>query len=381
MNTSDNIDSLSDVLLDNERIVTSDEREFLAELLRHSENSPHEANPGLTQAIARIAGEVVMRRAGELVGDGILRRLCDPYTTYGQSEYKSPKSGPPHPPQPGPPTPGAPHPPHPAPPTPGGPHPPHPGPPTPGYKAGAMVQTRIMDMPPHPPQPGPPNPGNGPRMYSLTGPKGILDPNSATQGSMPPRCVLLEEFLAPAELDSLLAYAIAHQKDFIMSEVITPGARSTEDFEHRRSQVLMDLGPHEAVILNRLCMTLPRILPKLGIEPFSISHIEAQITSSKDGDYFRWHSDNGAGEVAARHITFVYFFHREPKGFEGGELRIQGQPYDPMGDNLGNYYTIIPRQNQVVLFDSSLMHEITPVKCPSGEFIDSRFTVNGWFRR
>ena len=117
MNTSESIDILSDVLLDDERIVTSGEREFLAELLRHSESNPHEANPGLTQAIARIAGEVVLRRAGALVGDGILRRLWTPDIDYNQSSYKSPKSGPPHPPQPSPPTPRAPHPPHPSPPT------------------------------------------------------------------------------------------------------------------------------------------------------------------------------------------------------------------------------------------------------------------------
>ena len=371
MNTSESFDILSDVLLDDERIVSPDEREFLAELLRHSENYPQEANLGLTQAIAQIAGEVVMRRAGKLVGDGILRRFCNPDLAYSQSAYKSPKSGPPHPPHPAPPTPG-----------PGAPHPPHPAPPTPGYKAATTLRAdRTMNMPPHPPEPAPPTTPGVPKMYSVTGPKGILDPDFSTQESMPPRCVLLEEFLAPAELDSLMAYTTSHQEDFVMSEVITPGVKCAADFEHRRSRVLMDLGPHQAVILNRLCMTLPRILPRLGIEPFSISHIEAQITSSKDGDYFRWHSDNGAGEVAARHVTFVYFFHREPKAFEGGELRIQGQPYDPMGDNLGNYYTIIPRQNQVVLFDSSLMHEITPVKCPSGKFIDSRFTVNGWFRR
>ncbi|HSS98770.1 MAG TPA: 2OG-Fe(II) oxygenase [Terriglobales bacterium] len=379
MNTSDSIDFLSDVLLDDERIVTSDEREFLAELLRYSENNPHEANPGLTQAIARIAGEVVMRRASVLVGDGILRRLSSQYI---ESPYKSHKSGPPHPPHPSPPTPGAPHPPHPSPPTPGAPHPPHPSPPTPGPKcATTLLADHSRYMPPHPPQQSPPTPGGTPRMYAVTGPKGILDPNSAGLEVLPPRCVVLEEFLAPAELDSLLAYTSSHQDHFMVSEVITPGIKKTEDFEHRRSHVLMDLGPHQDVILNRLCMTLPHVLSKLGIEPFSISRMEAQITSSKDGDYFRWHSDNGADEVAGRHVTFVYFFHREPKAFEGGELRIQGQPYSAMGDEVCNYYTIIPRQNQVVLFDSSLMHEITPVRCSSGKFIDSRLTVNGWFSR
>jgi Rps23 Pro-64 3,4-dihydroxylase Tpa1-like proline 4-hydroxylase len=44
----------------------------------------------------------------------------------------------------------------------------------------------------------------------------------------------------------------------------------------------------------------------------------------------------------------------------------------------GSYQTIEPRQNQIVLFPCSVLHEITPVKCPSRAFADSRFTMNGW---
>jgi SM-20-related protein len=264
------------------------------------------------------------------------------------------------------------------------PRPPHPSPPNPGPTPGGVTTlqaNRMVNLPPRPPQPSPPNPGPTPGNYNVLGPKGILNPNLAMEELMPPKCVVLEEFLAPAELNNLLAYTASHQEQFIVSEVISPGVKSTADFEYRRSHVLMDLGPHQEVILNRLCMTLPRVLSKLGMEPFTISRMEAQITSSKDGDFFRWHSDNGSEEVAARHVTFVYFFHRDPKAFEGGELRIQSQPYSGNGDEVGNYYTIVPRQNQVVLFDSSLTHEIAPVKSPSGRFMDSRFTVNGWFSR
>jgi Rps23 Pro-64 3,4-dihydroxylase Tpa1-like proline 4-hydroxylase len=78
----------------------------------------------------------------------------------------------------------------------------------------------------------------------------------------------------------------------------------------------------------------------------------------------------------------VYFFHREPKTFRGGDLRI----YDSRWENgryepTENYRNIVPRQNQMVFFVSSLAHEITPVECPSGAFADSRFTVNGWIHR
>jgi len=59
---------------------------------------------------------------------------------------------------------------------------------------------------------------------------------------------VLEEFLAPAELNDLLAYTLAYQEHFVVSEVISPGVStggSVADFEYRRSHVLMDLGPHQ----------------------------------------------------------------------------------------------------------------------------------------
>jgi Rps23 Pro-64 3,4-dihydroxylase Tpa1-like proline 4-hydroxylase len=81
-------------------------------------------------------------------------------------------------------------------------------------------------------------------------------------------------------------------------------------------------------------------------------------------------------------MTFVYFFHREPRQFEGGELRLHDSKNG--GDHplsTGSYQTIVPEQNQIVFFPSSTLHEITPVHCRSRSFADSRFTVNGWLHR
>ncbi len=117
------------------------------------------------------------------------------------------------------------------------------------------------------------------------------------------------------------------------------------------------------------------------MEEFAIRDVEAQITASNDGDFFHFHSDNGNAPVAARHLTFVYFFHREPRAFEGGELRIHDTRLES-GEYVseGSYQTIVPHQNQIVFFPCELMHEITTVKCPSRAFTDSRFTLNGWLR-
>jgi len=212
---------------------------------------------------------------------------------------------------------------------------------------------------------------------------GVLDVPAVVRS----QCLVLDEFLAPQELDELVSYALEHEPEFRASEVISPsGDPGTIDYNHRRSRVLMDLGKHQGVILERIRSVLPRVLDQLGIEEFPVTHVEAQITASNDGDFFGEHCDDAQETISSRRLTFVYFFHREPRQFEGGELRLHdwhgsaprsgAESYEA-----GGYQVIVPQQNQIVFFPCSVLHEITPVKCPSRSFADSRFTVNGWLHK
>ena len=237
-----------------------------------------------------------------------------------------------------------------------------------------------------PGEPQPPSVGPGPHGVRTT----VVSETSAAVAERPARlpaqCVVLDEFLAPQELEALTRFTLEHEADFSASEVVSPdaddGGVGIVNYEHRRSRVLMDLAQHQDVILERIKTVLPQVLDRLGMEEFSIAGVEVQVTASNDGDFFHFHSDNGSDRVAARHLTFVYFFHREPRRFEGGELRIhdaglEGGTYVSQG----SYQTIVPRQNQIVFFPCEQMHEITSVECPSQLFADSRFTLNGWLRR
>jgi Rps23 Pro-64 3,4-dihydroxylase Tpa1-like proline 4-hydroxylase len=200
---------------------------------------------------------------------------------------------------------------------------------------------------------------------------------------LPAQCVVLDEFLAPQELEELTRYTLEHEADFSASEVVSPTADGgIVNYEHRRSLVLTDLAHHQDLILARINSVLPQVLERLGMEEFSVTGVEAQVTASNDGDFFHFHSDNGSDRVASRHLTFVYFFHREPRQFEGGELRIHDARLEEgTYVSAGSYQTIVPQQNQIVFFPCELMHEITPVNCSSQLFADSRFTLNGWLRR
>jgi Rps23 Pro-64 3,4-dihydroxylase Tpa1-like proline 4-hydroxylase len=197
------------------------------------------------------------------------------------------------------------------------------------------------------------------------------------------RCVVLDEFLAPQELEELIDFTLQHETDFQNSEVISPsGEPGVVDYSHRRSRVLMDLGKRQELILDRIRGVLPRVLDQLGVEEFPVTDVEAQITASNDGDFFGVHSDDAQEMIASRRVTFVYFFHREPRAFDGGELRLHdSRSNGEQQIKTGSYQSIEPRQNQIVFFPCSVLHEITSVECPTGAFADSRFTLNGWLHK
>src|SRR5205085_11413740 len=111
---------------------------------------------------------------------------------------------------------------------------------------------------------------------------------------LPAKCIVLDEFLAPAELEALMRYAQIREPLYRVSEVISPGVPGgSVDFEYRRSMVLFDLDDPGSTLVERARAYLPRVLEKLGRQPFSIARVEAQITASNDGDFFRWHCDDG----------------------------------------------------------------------------------------
>jgi Rps23 Pro-64 3,4-dihydroxylase Tpa1-like proline 4-hydroxylase len=194
--------------------------------------------------------------------------------------------------------------------------------------------------------------------------------------------VMFDEFLVAQEWSGLVELTMNRTGDFVATQVIGANGANHVDGQTRRSRVLYDLGIYQQIFADRLLRFLPHVLARLGHEPFPVRHVELQLTATNNGEYFRVHNDNDAEPVRGREITFVYFFHREPRSFYGGELRIfDTQWEDQRTVATGPYRIVYPLQNQVVFFPSYCLHEILPVGCPSGHFQDSRFTVNGWLHR
>lgn len=195
-----------------------------------------------------------------------------------------------------------------------------------------------------------------------------------------------QDFLPKRELRALTRYVLEHESDFTPSTVIShEGPDSASDPSYRKSLVFYNLGEYTSLIQDRLLNLLPNVLTAFQRESFPISNFDIQVTASNDGDFFKVHQDNSSEDpvdIHRREISFVYYFHTEPKTFTGGQLKLyNSQNGEVQQSKKQTARTITPRQNTLVLFPSSYDHEVLPIRCPSRKFVSSRFTVNGWIIR
>jgi len=128
-------------------------------------------------------------------------------------------------------------------------------------------------------------------------------------------------------------------------------------------------------LVERECVTR-----RLGVADFAVGRGELQVTRHLDGGFFRAHRDIGAtgGPAAARRLTYVYYFHRTPRRFTGGDLLLCDQ--DPEGRRAAQlgFTRLEPMDNSLVFFASDRLHAVTPVVMASDDPLDGRWTVNGW---
>ena len=191
--------------------------------------------------------------------------------------------------------------------------------------------------------------------------------------------------LAPAEHEALLAWTIGNRGRFKPAGLAELGV----DRSKRVAEKLKDLGPLERVFEQRIGALLPEIFARTGTRPFEVEHLELEIAAHGDGAFFARHSDMAfgpgrrplGGDDSGRHdrlISAVYYYHREPKAFAGGALRLHR--FGGAG-GADDHVDIEPAQNSLVVFPSWTQHEVMRVECPGGAFEDFRFAVNAWLCR
>ena len=219
-------------------------------------------------------------------------------------------------------------------------------------------------------------------------------PDVAPPGFRPAPFVRMTDFLEPAQQDRLLTLTLAGDERFTPARV----GKGRLDLEQRtafvskvrlRREVKSWFGP-------KLRGVLPHVLTRLrmdeapggGARGDAAPHegaprygIELDVTAHPAGGFYRAHRDteeyNGSRN---RKLTFVYYFHREPRRFSGGDLLLYDTDFEAGTASHAAFTRIEPLRNSLVFFPSGCYHEVTPVECATDDFGDGRFTVNGWFR-
>ena len=195
---------------------------------------------------------------------------------------------------------------------------------------------------------------------------------------LPPRYVKIENFLTPDDNQAALQIALANHDKFIEAST------TTNANNYRQSSVLYATYYADLyhLLRKRLLKILPAVMGQLDADPFLVSQVEMQMTAHNDGCFYKIHNDSGSPETETRVLTYVYYFHQEPKAYSGGALRIyETDLQGPATEPSEWFEEVVPANNTIVLFDSRVKHEVRPVVCPSHQFEDSRFTLNGWLRR
>ena len=203
-------------------------------------------------------------------------------------------------------------------------------------------------------------------------------PHAAPPGPRPVPFVRLTNFLTPAQQKRLcMSIRVARDK-FVPAQVGTGDVRResrTAWVADRRMvrEVRPWFGP-------KLRSVLPHVLARWRMEALHRYRIEMDVTVHLGGGFYTRHRDNALEGNRARKLSYVYYFHRQPRPFAGGDLLLYDTDLETSRGPAAAFTRIEPVHNSLVVFPSDASHEITPVECDTRDFLDGRFTVNGWVR-
>jgi len=187
----------------------------------------------------------------------------------------------------------------------------------------------------------------------------------------------ITQFLGEETAGALLERAVTSADDTLRPSMIRD-RELVPDF--RRSRSRHDFAAPE--LMAAIGEVLEAVEHTLGV---SCRHTEPvySLNVHNDGDFYRPHQDTSTEFAPRRLLTFVYYLHRTPRPFDGGALRVFDAALPLHTETAGRWQERTwrdwePEHDSIVFFLPTAWHEVRPVTCPSKQYADSRFAVNGW---
>lgn len=194
---------------------------------------------------------------------------------------------------------------------------------------------------------------------------------------MLPRYSIIDGFLGESAAGDLLELALASEHA-AEPAAVTAKSGYAIDASHRSALSLpIDLTENASPFREAIDRRMGEIFDSVGIRAFENPVLELECVAHRDGGKFAEHidtlTDSSRGK-SDRIVSAVYYFHREPRGFTGGQLALHG-----IGSK--ERVEIEPVHDRLAIFPSFAPHEVRPVSVPGDAFADARFSINCWIRR
>ena len=195
-----------------------------------------------------------------------------------------------------------------------------------------------------------------------------------------PKFALFDDFLPESEATALLDFAIARRTVFAPTGIMLNAKNRTDQAWRRSSEYQLALESLTTAFETAIRSRFEEFCAAAGTPPFALHALDLTLSAHCDGDYYRRHFDTmtaaeRAGTAGDRVVSCVYYLHREPCGFSGGELLV----YPLVGD--GEPLAIAPRHNRLAVFPSIAPHEVAQTHVPGNAWEDARFSLNCWLLR
>ena len=198
------------------------------------------------------------------------------------------------------------------------------------------------------------------------------------RGLWPVPFVQMRDFLTPEQCDRLSILAAEGSARLAPARVgrkgasrLDPEVRITLEVDDRTRQGFRPWFRHKV----RSCV--PEVLARLRMEKIGRYGISMDMRVYSTGGFYRAHTDIDYHPDHPRKLSFVYFFHREPRRFSGGDLLLYDTDPDTAPCPPGVFSRIVPLRNSIVFFPIGSWHAVTPVQCETDDLGDERWSVNG----
>ena len=187
--------------------------------------------------------------------------------------------------------------------------------------------------------------------------------------------VLVKKFLPPDFRQEFFQYFNSVSEKFLPvmgKEQYAPESRQALQFQGTWS------GRRQ--FQRALAESLRKVITRLELPRISIQTADMVIRAYGNGHFFRVHRDAPpSSSYANRLLNYVYYFHKSPRPYSGGELLLFDSDVAADTHTLSRFTRVIPEDNMLALFPPNYYHCVNPVCSESHEFSDSRFVINGHF--